>query len=92
MSVSNIDQPPRQSIYRTRCPHCGKHARVRSSRELSPVYREMTMQCTNVMCGHTYVVGVEVLRTISPSATPNPTVRIPQSTHPCAGQKRAVNS
>lgn len=73
---------------RARCPHCGEPAIVRTSRELSPVYREKTMQCTNPLCSHSYVVGEEVLRTLSPSATPNPDVNIPCSTHACAGRRR----
>lgn len=78
-----------QTCPRPRCPHCGARSTVRTSRELSPVYREQLMQCTNALCGHTYVVGQEVLRTISPSAMPNPAVSIPQSPNPCAGVKRA---
>lgn len=83
-------EPPRHTN-RPRCPHCGYPAIVRTTRELSPMYREQLMQCTNGLCGHTYVIGAEVLRTISPSATPNPDVHIPQSTHPCAGAKRPAH-
>ncbi len=32
-------------------------------------------------CGHTFVANTEVVRTLSPSATPDPTVNIPLSTH-----------
>lgn len=74
-----------------RCPHCGEPAIVRSSRALSPVYREQLMQCTNALCGFTYVVGAEVIRAISPSAMPNPDVHIAPSTNPCAGTTRAAN-
>lgn len=74
-----------------RCPHCSEPAIVRSSRSLSPIYREQLMQCTNALCGFTYVVGAEVIRAISPSAMPNPNVHIAPSTNPCAGVPRAAN-
>lgn len=62
-----------------RCPHCGSAAHVRTSRSLTPLYREQVYQCQNHLCGHVYLVGLEVLRTISPSATPRPDMRIPFS-------------
>lgn len=64
-----------------RCPHCNARARAVKSREMTNVMREVTYQCTNVHCGHTYVAGLEVMRTLSPSATPNPAVNIPISSH-----------
>lgn len=76
---------------RHRCPHCGARAIVRSSHSLSPLYREQLMQCTNVLCSFSYVIGAEVLRAISPSAIPNPDVHIAPSTNPCAGIPRAAN-
>lgn len=74
---------------RPRCPHCGEPAIVRTSRELSPIFREQTMQCTNPSCSFSYVVGMEVLRSLSPSGVPNPDVTIPESHHPMAGARRA---
>lgn len=61
------------------CPHCGCAARARSGRTLSALYRERTYQCTNPDCGHSFIVGMEVMRTVSPSACPNPDVSIPLS-------------
>jgi len=37
--------------------------------------------CTNVKCGHTYVVNMEFARTLSPSATPDLSLRLPLSGH-----------
>lgn len=71
--------PPRANGIR--CPHCGSRARIRSSRSLSPLYREQTYQCLNIECGHIYVAGIEVLRTVSPSAQPNPSIDIPLAAH-----------
>ncbi|WP_442952774.1 ogr/Delta-like zinc finger family protein [Pelomonas sp. BJYL3] len=64
-----------------KCPHCQSRARAVKSREMSVVTREVTYQCTNAHCGHTYVASLEVMRTLSPSATPNPAVTIPMSAH-----------
>ncbi|MCD9124011.1 ogr/Delta-like zinc finger family protein [Cupriavidus sp. UGS-1] len=41
--------------------------------------REITYQCRNPECGHTFVVTAEVSRTLSPSAMPNPNVLLPIS-------------
>ncbi|RKU01807.1 transcriptional regulator [Burkholderia sp. Nafp2/4-1b] len=64
-----------------RCPHCRTRANARSSRELSLTLREVTYQCTNVDCGHTYIVNMEFARTLSPSATPNLALKLPLSPH-----------
>ena len=59
---------------RTKCPHCSAVAFIRSSKQLSTLVKEATCQCTNLVCGHTFIVAVEVVRTISPSAFPDPLV------------------
>lgn len=64
-----------------RCPHCLTRANARSSREMSLTFREVTYQCTNAQCGHTYVVNMEFARTLSPSATPNLSLNLPLSPH-----------
>jgi len=60
------------------CPHCDSVANTRSSRMLSVKLREAFCQCSNLYCGHTFVTLTEVVRTLSPSATPNPLVFIPR--------------
>lgn len=60
------------------CPHCSATAYVRSSRLMSPISKEMYYQCSNLECGHTFVGVTEVVRTLSPSACPNPSVQIRQ--------------
>jgi hypothetical protein len=67
----------RESRFRVKCPHCGKFARGRSSDVLTPTYREVRFECTNDDCGHVWVSGLEVLRTLCPSDTPNPDIQIP---------------
>lgn len=59
------------------CPHCESKAIARSSKLLSITLREITYQCTDVYCGHTYVANLEVVRTLSPSAKPNAAVDLP---------------
>ena len=63
------------------CPHCKASSEIRTGRMVSATMRESIDQCTNVECGHTFIVDAEVSRTLSPSATPDPTVNIPLSTH-----------
>ena len=62
------------------CPHCMGLAIIRTSKQLSRLVRETTCQCQNIACGHTFVAHVEVVRTISPAAFPDPLVaaQLPQ--------------
>jgi len=62
---------------RLNCPHCGSGAKVRSSKQLSALYREVYLTCNNIYCGHVFVCGLEALRTLSPSAIPNPEINLP---------------
>lgn len=66
---------------RMACPHCDAQAEIRTSRIVSKTMRELAYACTNVECGHTFLAATEILRTLSPSATPNPAVNLPLSTH-----------
>ncbi|UVA78024.1 ogr/Delta-like zinc finger family protein [Pandoraea commovens] len=36
--------------------------------------RELYCACTKIECGHTFMSLVEVVRTLSPSGTPNPEI------------------
>uniref|UniRef100_Q46Z75 Phage transcriptional activator, Ogr/Delta n=2 Tax=Cupriavidus TaxID=106589 RepID=Q46Z75_CUPPJ len=56
------------------CPHCGAMAHIRTSRSVSRMTRELYCQCTNLICGHTFVGLVEVVRTLSPSSNPDPEI------------------
>lgn len=72
------------------CPHCRAQAEVRSSRMLTLTMRESMYACTNAECGHTFVAMTEIVRTLSPSATPDPRVTLPLSTHVRRDMLRAV--
>lgn len=63
------------------CPHCNSRPFVRSSRFFSPTLRELVFICSNAECGHSYAANLEVVRTLSPSAMPNPDIRLPMSPH-----------
>ncbi|PRC90992.1 ogr/Delta-like zinc finger family protein [Solimicrobium silvestre] len=63
------------------CPHCESRVLARKSRTLSPLFKEITYMCQNPDCGHTFVAGLEVLRTLSLSALPKTNLRIPISQH-----------
>lgn len=63
------------------CPHCKASVRAVKSRTMSDMFKEITYVCQNYECGHVFVAGLEVLRTLSLSATPNCAVRIPMSQH-----------
>ncbi|ONN68635.1 ogr/Delta-like zinc finger family protein [Herbaspirillum sp. VT-16-41] len=41
--------------------------------------KEITYRCQNVDCGHTFVATLEISRTVSLSAMPNPEVSLPIS-------------
>lgn len=75
---------------RMACPHCEAQAEIRTSRLLSNTMRELIYVCTNVECGHTFVAMTEIVRTLSPSATPNPKVLLPLSTHVQRDMVKAV--
>lgn len=63
----------------TKCAHCGAVAYTRTSRMLSLVSQEEYFQCSNIVCGHTFTAVREHRETLSPSAIPNPQVRLPQA-------------
>ncbi len=66
---------------RLQCPHCGHPALVRSSSKITVLTKESLHYCTNPECGHTFVALTEIVRTLSPSATPDPSVHLPLSSH-----------
>jgi hypothetical protein len=68
------------------CPHCKSAASARTSKPLSPLYREVTYQCRNLRCGHVFVAGLEALRTLSPSALPDPDIDLPFARHIRTGE------
>ncbi|TVZ39394.1 Ogr/Delta-like zinc finger protein [Alteromonadaceae bacterium 2753L.S.0a.02] len=76
------NESPRASQMRLTCPHCGGHARVRHSRELSKLFRDGIIECQNItQCGWRGRFGFELIATLTPSANPNPEVQLEQSAY-----------
>ncbi|MEG6550771.1 ogr/Delta-like zinc finger family protein [Desulfocurvibacter africanus] len=53
---------------RISCDRCRSKARIATTREITPRLRKLYCACTNVECGHTFVMHLEFGHTISPSA------------------------
>lgn len=49
------------------CPACDGRAFIRSSEEVTPVYRRLYYQCSNISCSHTWAAALSYLHTIVPS-------------------------
>ncbi|GLK49601.1 hypothetical protein GCM10017620_25740 [Brevundimonas intermedia] len=62
---------------RVPCPHCGSASAARSSRGVSPTYRETYLRCSNLECGWVGVASIIIERTVVQSASPNPRVALP---------------
>jgi len=67
----------KMKLPRITCPHCGCRTIVRDSVQVSPTYREVRLNCDNDDCGHTMLAGISIIRTLRPSARPNPEVSLP---------------
>jgi hypothetical protein len=64
------------------CWRCGTRARSLTLRVMSPLLKEAGYQCTNIDCGHTFVVALEAIRTLNPGAYPAPPgIVVPLSKH-----------
>jgi hypothetical protein len=61
------------------CPHCHHPVRAIKTRNMSNLMKEITYLCQNARCAHVYVASLEVLRTVSLSAQPDLSLRIPIS-------------
>lgn len=59
------------------CPHCGARMRTITSRQLSPLVREIYFDCMNVDCSHRCVAQLGLVRTLVPSLIPNAQISLP---------------
>lgn len=50
---------------------------MRQSRGFTRTFRELRYACLDVDCGHTFRAELVITHTISPSARPDPRVRLP---------------
>lgn len=72
--MTNVKKPRLPGIH---CPHCGERSIVRSSEQITPIVRELRLTCDNHECGHSFVAQLSVIRTVRPSAKPNPAIHLP---------------
>jgi uncharacterized Zn finger protein len=63
------------------CPHCKGRVKAAKSRAITILQKEITYMCQNPDCGHVFVAGLGVLRTLTHSSSPNPDVHIAMSQH-----------
>lgn len=64
------------------CWRCGTRATSQTLRVMSPLLKEAGYRCTNIDCGHTFVVALEAIRTLNPGAYPAPPgIVVPLSKH-----------
>ncbi|MEG3166638.1 ogr/Delta-like zinc finger family protein [Sphingomonas sp. LB3N6] len=84
-----VSKPTKHRIPGISCPHCSGPAGIRNSAALTATVRHIRYRCENDDCGHVFVAELQVIRTIVPSARPNPEVRLPFS-NPNVGRTRPV--
>lgn len=56
---------------RAPCPHCSSPTAFRSSKQITPLFRETRLSCSNEECGWKGVASLIIERTIVQSAMPN---------------------
>lgn len=73
---------------RISCDRCGRKARISTTRKVTDQLSKLYCACTNVECGHTFVMHLEFGHTISPSAMDLPeTIR--EALRDCASPAQA---
>lgn len=55
-------------IMKMTCPACLAEAKIRKTNRKHPQLADVYCQCSNMECGHTFVMNVSFSHTISPSA------------------------
>lgn len=71
------------------CPHCAEPSDIRSSKTITPTYREYFYQCPNIDCGHIWKAALSFVHTILPSASPRLGLELPLAPkHPPANDRK----
>jgi hypothetical protein len=84
----NRDYQRKQRGLKMECPHCAEPSNVRTSKTVTPTYREFYYQCPNIDCGHTWKAALSFIHTISPSACPRMGLELPVAPpHPPANDR-----
>lgn len=76
MEKKNNNQCMRISI---KCPHCLSRAVASRYQEMGKTLSEISFQCPDIECGHTFVATLTAVVSLSPSAKPSPDVTLPLS-------------
>ena len=59
------------------CPHCkATNLRIRSSEQKHSLLKSIFLQCPNIFCSFTCGGNIEITHEISPSAIPNPEIKL----------------
>ena len=58
------------------CPHCSSGMTIRNSRSVHALLRNIFLQCSNYQCSFSAGGILEITHEISPSAKPNPEVKL----------------
>lgn len=61
---------------RAPCPHCTSPTTFRTSRQITAVFRETRLSCSNDDCGWKGVASLIIERTIVQSAIPDPRIEL----------------
>lgn len=75
---------------RITCPHCGQPGKVRSSRAVTAITREVYAQCENIDCCHVWKAIVSAVSTIVPPLNPNPQVYLQPSARTAAADEQQL--
>lgn len=67
------------SVYKLRCPDCQHGVRVRNSTQEHALLRLAYLQCTNIGCGATFRLEMEITHRMSPASLPNPEIDLPMA-------------
>lgn len=75
---------------RMTCPHCGHKALAHDRQQLDSLSHATRYACSNICCGHTFVVLTECLYTLKPSAVPDASLNLPVKPERAPQQRTAI--
>ena len=61
------------------CPHCQGKTIIRTSQTVNALLRQITFQCQDPECSHSFMAWLEAYCSLSPSAKPAPHVYLPMN-------------
>lgn len=68
---------PNNGGYKSLCPACGSRMRIRGSETLTPTYKSMYGQCTNMGCGGIYSGSLTWDFSLNTPGVEQPIVQLP---------------